>query len=376
MTDEKGHYTKFQFPPMYPDVIHAGSKENVRNTMNQLFKNQATFVTQSPSNENALYLVADSILRLIVPSRVNLASNYGIPPLAKNFMGRSSEIESVKQSLFIQGASLVTGVPGMGKSSVATKVADDCLKLYQHVFWLSLESEPSANVSFESIFNVLRLSTAKPSTEAYCQEVSKWLTRNQGYLLVIDNADDHNIVQAMFKDVAKFGGDVLVTSRNNNIMQYFPYLPLSTKHSVEIEQWEEVTVCNYLEARTEKRTDPNNLSVSAILQMLDGHSLSIAQAASYIKSKRIPYAEFVKRMQDVVLDSSDYPENGKRGSIAKIFQLFKKSLETNTGPLSLLEAISFLAPVSIPMALLEALHRQKHIGTNFFEDIKILVDNG
>ncbi|KAJ3290558.1 hypothetical protein HDU79_003131, partial [Rhizoclosmatium sp. JEL0117] len=375
-TDENGHYTNFKFPKTYPDVLHTGSNENVCNTMNQLFKNQAAFVTQSPSNENALYLVADSILRLIIPYRVNLASNHGIPPLAKNFMGRSSEIESIKQSLFIQGVSLVSGVPGMGKSSVAAKVAHDSLKLYQHVFWISLESEASANSGFESIFNALGLFFAKPTTEAYCQEVSKWLASHQGYLLVIDNADDHSLVQYMFKDVIQFVGDVLITSRNNNIMQYFPHLELSSKQIVEMEKWDVATVCNYLRSRTERETNPSDPSVSVIIQLLDGHSLSIAQACSYIVNKRIPYAEFVNRMHTVVLDPSNYPETGNRGSIAKIFLLFKASLGTNTTPLKLLEAISFISPVSIPMVLVEALHTQIQIGSEYFDDLNILVNNG
>ncbi|KAJ3059576.1 hypothetical protein HDU99_006281, partial [Rhizoclosmatium hyalinum] len=51
----------------YPDTIHAGSKDNVRDSMAHLFKIQGDFIKHPPSNENALYLAADSILKLVAP---------------------------------------------------------------------------------------------------------------------------------------------------------------------------------------------------------------------------------------------------------------------------------------------------------------------
>ncbi|KAJ3082332.1 hypothetical protein HDU99_002989, partial [Rhizoclosmatium hyalinum] len=52
---------------MYPDIIHLGSKENVRDSMAHLFKIQGDFIKHSPCNENALYFAADSVLKLIAP---------------------------------------------------------------------------------------------------------------------------------------------------------------------------------------------------------------------------------------------------------------------------------------------------------------------
>ncbi|ORY22403.1 hypothetical protein BCR33DRAFT_162027 [Rhizoclosmatium globosum] len=360
----------------YPDTIHAGSKDNVRDSMALLFKIQGDFIKHPPSNENALYLAADSILKLVAPHQITQATDQQLPPIAKSFMSHNTEIESIYQSLFIDGVSLVTGFPGMGKSSVAAKVAHDSLKLYQHVFWISLESTPTAYVGFERIAKSLNLSVSEPTSAAYRKVVSSWLECNHGYLLVIDNADNPKIVEDCFQEVSKFLGDVLITSRHNNILQFFQHL--NCHQIIQLESWSDVIACQYLEERTGIQTNISDSNVKSILHMLNGHALSVAQAGSFIKNKRLSYANFLKKMHNLVLDTSSFPEIGKRGSIAKIYQLFKDDLELSgiADPLRLLEAVSYLSPVSIPIELLEAFQEKLHLTTDTAENINILVDNG
>ncbi|ORY23910.1 TPR-like protein [Rhizoclosmatium globosum] len=360
----------------YPDTIHAGSKNNVRDSMAHLFKIQGDFIKHPPSNKNALYLAADSILKLVAPHQITQANDQQLPPIAKSFMSHKTEIESIYQSLFIDGVSLVTGFPGMGKSSVAAKVAHDSLKLYQHVFWISLESIPTAYVGFERIAKSLNLSVSEPTSAAYRKVVSYWLECNHGYLLVIDNADSPKNVEECFQEVSKFLGDVLITSRHNNILQFFQHL--NCHQIIQLESWSDVIACQYLEERTGIPTNISDSNVKSILHMLNGHALSVAQAGSFIKNKRLSYANFLKKMHNLVLDTSSFPEIGKRGSIAKIYQLFKDDIELSgiTDPLRLLEAVSYLSPVSIPIELLEAFQEKLHLTTDAVENINILVDNG
>ncbi|KAJ3289026.1 hypothetical protein HDU79_004403, partial [Rhizoclosmatium sp. JEL0117] len=360
----------------YPDDAHSISKENVRNSMAQLFKIQGDFITHSPNHENALYSCADTILKLVSPAQTTHANNLQLPPLAKGFISQETEIASIYQSLFMDGVSLVTGFPGMGKSSVAAKVAHDSLTLYQHVFWISLESIPTADAGFERIAKSLNLSVPQSISRANQKAVSNWLESNHGYLLVIDNADVQKNVEECFQDVSKFLGDVLITSRNNNILQFFQHL--QCHQTIQLETWSDNATCQYLKQRTGMETNISDPDVRSILQLLNGHALSVAQAASFIKNKRISYSIFSKRMHNIVMDESSFPEISNRGSIAKIFQLFKNDMEVlgTTGPLKLLEAVSYLSPVSIPNSLLAAFHEKLQLNSDIWENINILVDNG
>ncbi|ORY51319.1 hypothetical protein BCR33DRAFT_452268 [Rhizoclosmatium globosum] len=60
--------------------------------------------------------------------------NHQIPPIAKNFTGRDTEQSLIRLSIFLHGISLVIGVPGMGKSTLAAKFAHDNAENYQTVF--------------------------------------------------------------------------------------------------------------------------------------------------------------------------------------------------------------------------------------------------
>ncbi|ORY38336.1 hypothetical protein BCR33DRAFT_741550 [Rhizoclosmatium globosum] len=237
----------------YPDSIHAGSKENVRDSIAQLFRIQGEFIRHSPCNKNALHLATDSILKLVLPYQTTQANNQQLPPIAKSFMSHGTEIESIQKSLFMDGVSLVTGFPGIGKSSVATKVAHDSLKLYQYVLWISLESLPTAYVGFERIAKSLNLSVPESTSVAYHKAVSYWLECNHGYLLVIDNADIPEYVEECFHEVPKFLGDVLIKSRHNNILQFFPHL--ECPETIQLESWTDVVTCQYFEERTGIKTN-------------------------------------------------------------------------------------------------------------------------
>ncbi|KAJ3079279.1 hypothetical protein HDU99_000075, partial [Rhizoclosmatium hyalinum] len=368
-------------PEKYPNVIHIASGENVRSTMTQFFRIQVARVEQSPLSQSALCSTAERILRVLSPSEGPIASNQQIPSVAKSFTGRESEIDLVQQCLFLNGVSLVTGLPGMGKSSVAAKVAHNCLELYQNVFWISLESLSSANTGFEAITNMLNLPMPpQASATDFRKAISKWLSSKSGYLLVIDNADSPNIVASCFEDVPKFLGDVLITSRNNNILQHFQDLDLDLRKVVEIESWNEETTCAYLTSRTKKVADLSNKDVKSIIQLLAGHSLSVAQAASYMVSNRMSYAQFVMRMTAVINSDSTLAETGKRGSIGNIFQLFKKvCLELGTigeAALGLLASVSYISPVAIPRILILSMLHEVNPDIEATDVLNVLLDNG
>ncbi|KAJ3281675.1 hypothetical protein HDU79_010576 [Rhizoclosmatium sp. JEL0117] len=384
-TNSTGVYTSFDgsyfSPDKYPNINHAASGKNVRSTMSQFFRIQGARVESSPSSQAALCAAAERILRVLSPSDGPLALNKQIPSIPKSFTGREIEIDLVQQCLFLKGISLVTGLPGMGKSSVATKVAHNCLELYQNVFWISLESISSANTGFEAIAGALNLPMPPQASAAdFRKAVSKWLSNKSGYLLVIDNADNPSIVASCFEDVPKFLGDILVTSRNNNILQHFQDLDLDISKVVEVESWNDETTCAYLTSRTKKEANISNKDVKAIVELLAGHSLSVAQAASYMVSNRMSYAQFVTRMTAVLASDSTLAEAGKRGSIGNIFQLFKNmcaDLGTiGKAALSLLASVSYISPVAIPRVLILSILQEINMDVESNDVLNIILDNG
>ncbi|KAJ3298122.1 hypothetical protein HDU79_000524 [Rhizoclosmatium sp. JEL0117] len=368
----------------YPNLDHVASGMNVRETMRKFFEINGFPLSELPTKESQLCLTVERILRVLFPFDGPRDWNHQIPPIAKNFTGRDAEQSLIRLSIFLHGISLVIGVPGMGKSTLAAKFAHDNAENYQTVFWISLETVASANIAFEAMAMQLKLKVPEnPSAEDYRVAVSRWIEKERGYFLVVDNADDPEILRACFRDVSKFQGDVLVTSRNDRILQYFRGLHLEAEQIVEVDRWDDETTRQYLVQGTGMDVGSDDEAFNTILGYVSGHSLSAAQVVSYIKSKRrMSYSKFVAKMKEVISSESTLPEAENRGSIGHIFRLFTDDCSSlgplGTRALEILASFSYLSPNNIPRVLIDQIAKIWNDDENFDVDeaLNILLDNG
>ena len=115
------------------------------------------------------------------------------------FSGRELQLKQIEEGLLDNNIVVLTGLGGTGKTQIAVEYAflnrNKYPDKYQYVLWATADSEPSLAVSYELISKELHLfEDQQVDQERINWAVKKWLTTNENWLLVFDNADDVNSV--------------------------------------------------------------------------------------------------------------------------------------------------------------------------------------
>ena len=134
------------------------------------------------------------------------------------FTGRQEILELLQKTLLTEGTvalaqpQVITGLGGIGKTQAALAYACAYRERYQAVLWVTADTKESLVSGFIAIAGFLGL----PEKDAQDQQlavaaVHRWLDSEEGWLLVLDNADDLKMVQAFIPDQPK--GHLVLTTR-------------------------------------------------------------------------------------------------------------------------------------------------------------------
>ncbi|KAH8657048.1 hypothetical protein BGZ60DRAFT_416641 [Tricladium varicosporioides] len=112
----------------------------------------------------------------------------------------------------VQKRFVLYGLGGSGKTQICLKFAQDHKDRFTGIFWIDASSKETAEEGFLQIAGVCRL-------EMRVDSVKKWLSLQDHWLLIIDNADDPNL------DICQFfppgtKGTILVTTRNPDFQKH------------------------------------------------------------------------------------------------------------------------------------------------------------
>ena len=116
-----------------------------------------------------------------------------------------------KVSTLIQQA--IQGIDGMGKTQCALQYAYDYRNDYQAVLWTNATSRETFITDFVHIARKLYL----PGRDAQDQTIAvnavkQWLETHAGWLLILDNADDLDLINPFLPSEGE--GHILLTTRN------------------------------------------------------------------------------------------------------------------------------------------------------------------
>jgi hypothetical protein len=160
-------------------------------------------------------------------------------PLERNgcFTGRATVLAEIRQGLEREGRAgisqvqAIAGLGGVGKTQTALEYAYryfyevDEVEPYQSVFWLQADSESALQRDFQTLARQLNLLAADlKEPAAIVRAVHGWLQDHEGWLLVLDNADDPSFVGHYLPKGTP--GHVLITSRVTNLQNLGVITPL------------------------------------------------------------------------------------------------------------------------------------------------------
>ncbi|KAJ3299169.1 hypothetical protein HDU76_006393, partial [Blyttiomyces sp. JEL0837] len=310
----------------YPDLPHLQGTVPVRDVMAQLFDRDMIKLDGMIDNDNFLGQVISSVLDTYNPTvSIDEDNRKFIPVLSTHFSGRTAELDAIATKLIKEGSVMIRGLAGMGKSSLMAEYARRHSHQYKHVFWVSLASSAAAHISFWKIYEYLQLNPKKdhrPDDEEVRIAVCKWSNENRGYLLCLDNADDVDVVKAMMGDIKKFGGELLITSRNPNIHLE---LSVSANSVVELDKWTLDVAKEFMFtslAGSKELCENNsqeNGALDMLLDQLDGLPLVVVQASGQIGT--MEKISFVEYLTDLASARDLIPQDEEGGGLRVVFQV-------------------------------------------------------
>ncbi|MGH3754047.1 MAG: BTAD domain-containing putative transcriptional regulator [Pseudonocardiaceae bacterium] len=230
---------------------------------------------------------------------------------------------------------VLTGLGGVGKTSLARAYAQRYQDHYGLVWWVRAEDPEAVPGEFRALLDILASQYAE-DTHDPVQAVHAVLANRAGpWLLVIDNIAEPEALRGLLP--AAGAGDVLVTSRAGtwpDRRMVLPVAPLAQAHAVDL-----VTTLS---------GDTDQATAAVLAHELGGLPLALAQAGCYVAHSALDLAGYLALYRDRRADlhreghAPDYPD-----TVATTWQLTFDQLT----PLAraLLSLLAWYAPDTIPL---------------------------
>lgn len=241
-------------------------------------------------------------LGLVSPSTEQGEKLWNVPNSPNPFFtGREDLLELLLERLSARREAMLTqpqalyGLGGIGKTQVATEFVFRYVDHYSHVFWLKAADRETLVADFVALAQLLEL-PEPPKDEQYetrlVASVKRWLSDHEGWLLVLDNADDLRMAQKFLPTRRK--GYILCTTRAQASGQI--------AESIEVKKLtlEEGTLLLLRASKrvrgkaTIEQAKPEDRAVAEqIAQEMDGLPLALIQAAAYIDETGCSLAHYL-----------------------------------------------------------------------------------
>jgi tetratricopeptide (TPR) repeat protein/transcriptional regulator with XRE-family HTH domain len=267
------------------------------------------------------------------------------------------ETLSGKKTVALTQASAISGLGGIGKTQVAVEYAYRYGSKYQAVLWANADTYKSLVSDFVTLAALLNLAEKDGVDQRRAVDaVIRWLQGHSQWLLILDNADDLEMVYDFLP--ARGAGHTLLTSRSQATGPNIK--------GIELERMEREEGTLFLLRRAkilaedvplECASDKYRKEAEEIWELVDGLPLALDQAAAYIEEHRCCFADYFSLYQtrrgDLLkrrgaLSRRDYPK-----SVATTWSLsFEQVERTDAVAASVLRLCAFLHPDAIPEAML------------------------
>src|SRR5260370_32619023 len=276
------------------------------------------------------------------------------------FIGRDSLLTQLYDILHNAKATALTqaisGLGGIGKTQLAVEYAYLNREKYQAILWATATTYETLFTDFVALAE--RLDLPEKDAQDYSitvQAVKHWLETHPRWLLIIDNADDLEIINDFLP--TRGNGHIIITTcsqATGTIAQPLevPKLELDDG-AVFLLHRARIIPTTALLADV---SDEDRANARAIAHLLDGLPLALDQAGAYIEETRCNLSDYLTRYQKQ--RTTLLKERGRFSpvhpeSVMTTFSLaFKKVQKANPAAADLLRFFAFLSPEAIPLDLL------------------------
>ena len=230
---------------------------------------------------------------------------------------------------------VLTGLGGMGKTSLARAYAQRYQEHYELTWWIRAENPKAVPAEFHALLDVLAPQYAEHTHEPVQAVHAVLANRTEPWLLIIDNIAEPEALRGLIP--AAGAGDVLVTSRAGtwpNRQMVLPIQPLTQSHAVRL-----ITTLS---------GDTNQTTAAILAEELGCLPLALAQAGCYVAHSALDLAGYLAlyRCRRAELHQQghapDYPD-----TVAATWQLAFDQLSPPAR--ALLNLLAWYAPDAVPL---------------------------
>jgi tetratricopeptide (TPR) repeat protein/transcriptional regulator with XRE-family HTH domain len=291
-------------------------------------------------------------------SRINTIPNMRNP----FFIGREDLLVALHERLSKTRAAALTqaqalyGIGGIGKTQTATEYAFRYSDEYTHLLWMRAATRETLVADMLMLAERLDLPEKNQQDQQRVVEAVKgWLAEHEGWLLIMDNADDLPTVREFLPSNHK--GHIIFTTRaqaSGAIAASIEVERLSPNDgTLLLLRW---TKRLAIDAPLDQALPTERAAAERIVQEMDGLPLAIVQAGAYIEETGCTLEDYLHLYQTHCKEllgrhsrlSLDYPE-----TVASTWAVsFEKIEQESPAAADVLRLCAYLAPDAIPEELL------------------------
>jgi len=280
-------------------------------------------------------------------------------PHSPFFIGREALLTHLYATLHDEKAVALTqaisGLGGIGKTQLAVEYAYLNRDKYHAILWTTAINRETLLADFVVLAELLNL----PEKDFQDQTITvnaviHWLETHSQWLIIMDNADDLQILRDFLPTGGK--GHIIITTRSQATR--------AIAQPLEVTQLEPDDGALFLlrragiipaDASLSDASEENQAAARAIADLLDGLPLALDQAGAYIEEMRCTLSDYKERYQTqrTILLNERGRFSVHPASVATTFSLsFQLVQKANRAAADLLRFFAFLSPEAIPIYLL------------------------
>jgi tetratricopeptide (TPR) repeat protein len=256
------------------------------------------------------------------------------------------------KSAALTQAQAINGLGGIGKTQTALEYAYRYRDEYRFDLWARAATRDTLFADFNALAYLLHLPEKNEQDQnIVVAAVKRWLTNQTQWLLILDNADDLDLVSNFLP--TEGNGHILLTTRVQAVGRI--------AHSIAIEKMDKQEGTLLLlrrakllapDAELATASEIDRIKAEAIVLAVDCLPLAIDQAGAYIEETGCSVFTYLDRYQQRQIallkrrgsSSIDHPE-----SVATTWSLsFEQVERDNPAAADLLRVCAFLSPDAIP----------------------------
>jgi tetratricopeptide (TPR) repeat protein len=250
----------------------------------------------------------------------------------------------------------ITGLGGIGKTQVAIEYAHRYRHEYRCILWVNAASLQTLIEGLVSIARLVEVAVKdEPDQRVIVEAARQWLATHEGWLLILDNADDLQLASDFLPTTGK--GHLLLTTRTaatGSVAQSFPVEKLDEAEGV-LFLLRRAKILTTADASASQASPGEQRLARSIVQELDGFPLALDQAGAYIEETPSTLEAYLTgyRRRHLELLGERGTDSYHHTPVAATWSLNFQEVERVDAPATeLLRFLAFLAPDAIPEDLL------------------------